>query len=116
MFEEIFAQIENRLKGFKAISVVSSDGIEIASKIKEELPHEILSAELNNILHNLERLKSDISIGSYEEVIIKTDQENVILIKMSDDAFVLLVTDKTDPTGRSVYEVQRLAFNFLEML
>lgn len=116
MFEKLFQEIENSLKGFKAIIVVSSDGIEIDSKIKEDLPHEILSAELNNILHNLERLKADISIGSYEEVVIKTDIENILLVKISKDSFVLLVTDKSDPTGKSVYEIQRLIPKFLEML
>lgn len=116
MFENIFKALEERLAGFKAVAIVSSDGIEIEVKVKEELSHEVLSAELNSILQHLERLNEDISLGSYEEVVIKTNKENICLTRISSEAFVLLVTDKNETTGKSLYEIQRLIPEFLKIL
>ncbi|MCX7831127.1 MAG: roadblock/LC7 domain-containing protein [Acidobacteria bacterium] len=116
MFEQIFELLEERLKGFRAAVVVSSDGIEIEAKVKEELSHEVLSAELNSILQHLERLNEDVSLGSYEEVIIKTNKENVCLVKVSSEAFILLITDKNETTGKAIYEVQRLIPEFSKIL
>ncbi len=116
MFESIFKALEERLKGFKAAAIVSSDGIEIEAKVKEELSHEVLSAELNSILQHLERLNEDVSLGSYEEVVIKTNRENICLTKISSEAFVLLVTDKNETTGKSLYEIQRLIPEFSKIL
>ncbi len=116
MFENIFRELEGRLKGFMAVAIVSADGIEIEAKVKEELSHEVLSAEMNSILQHLDRLQDEISLGAYEEVVIKTDKENICLIRVSEEAFVLLVTDKSETTGRSLYEVQRLIPEFSKML
>jgi predicted regulator of Ras-like GTPase activity (Roadblock/LC7/MglB family) len=116
MFKELFRLLEERVRGFKAVVVVSGDGIEIESKIKSAFSHEILSAELNTILRHLDRLKEDSQIGSYEEVIIRTDKENICLIKLSREMFVLFVTETYEPTGHSVYEVKRLSPDFLKIL
>lgn len=107
MFEKIFDEIESKIADFKAISVVSMDGIEIESRIKEDLQHEVLSAEMNGILQHLKRLKDDVSIGLYEEVVIKTEKENICLIKINEEVFVLIVTGKSVPTGKVIYEVVR---------
>lgn len=116
MFETVFGKLEERLKGFRAAVFVSVDGIEIEARVKEELSHEVLSAELNSILQHLERLNKDVSLGSYEEVIIKTDKENVCLIKISKEAFILLIIEKSETTGKAIYEVERLIPEFLEIL
>jgi predicted regulator of Ras-like GTPase activity (Roadblock/LC7/MglB family) len=116
MFKELFKLLEERVKGFKAAVVVCGDGIEIESQMKNAFSHEILSAELNTILRHLDRLKEDSQIGSYEEVVIRTDKENICLVKLSKDIFVLFVTETYEPTGHSVYEVMRLAPDFLKIL
>lgn len=116
MFKELFRLLEERVKGFRAVVVVSGDGIEIESKINSAFSHEILSAELNTILRHLDRLREDSQIGAYEEVVIKTDRENICLVKLSNEMFILFVTDTGEPTGHSVYEVKRLAPDFLEIL
>lgn len=116
MFKELFMLLEERVKGFKAVVVVSGDGIEIESRMNGEFSHEILSAELNTILRHLDRLREDSQIGSYEEVMIRTDRENICLVKLSNEMFILFVTDTCEPTGHSVYEIKRLAPEFLKIL
>ncbi len=49
-------------------------------------------------------------------MIIRTDRENICLVKLSREIFVLFVTETSEPTGRSVYEVKRLAPEFLKIL
>jgi predicted regulator of Ras-like GTPase activity (Roadblock/LC7/MglB family) len=116
MFEAVFSQIENALPGLRAISVVGDDGIEIDSYVKSDLAHEVISAEMTGILRTLDRAKSELSLGRLDEVVIRTDEENILLLSLNAGLFVLLVTDPTEATGRARYEVKRLAHQIIEIL
>ena len=63
MFESLFAGLEQSLPGMKAIALVGDDGIEVDSHVKADMPHEVLSAEMNGILRNLERLRQELELG-----------------------------------------------------
>lgn len=116
MFKEIFRELAAAIPGFRAGSVVGSDGIEIQSHVPSDLPHEVLSAELNGILRNLDRLKADVGIGLLEEVVVRTDSENILLLRLSPDMFVLVITDRDNPTGPARYAIQRMAHRFMAVL
>ncbi len=116
MFREQFRALEGLVPGFRAAAVVGSDGIEIESHVVADLPHEVLSAELNGTLRNLDRLREEAGIGDLEEVVIRTSGENLLLLRLSPELFVLTITDASQPTGRARYEVQRLAHEFLRAL
>jgi len=116
MFKTLFAELAAVIPGFRAGSVVGSDGIEIESHVPSDLPHEVLSAELNGILRNLDRLKVDVGIGVLEEVMVRTDAENILLLRLSPDMFILVITDRESPTGPARYAIQRMAHRFLAVL
>lgn len=116
MFKDLFRTLEATVPGFRAAAVVGSDGIEIESHVVESLPHEVLSAELNGTLRNLDRLKEEVGIGSLQEVVVRTDAENLLMFRLSDELFVLMITGAGESTGRARYEIQRLAHRFLAVL
>jgi predicted regulator of Ras-like GTPase activity (Roadblock/LC7/MglB family) len=116
MFRELFRILAGVIPGFRAASVVGYDGIEIESHVPSDLPHEVLSAELNGILRNLDRLKADVGMGTLEEVVIRTNAENILLLRLSPELFILVITEPGHSTGQARYEVQRLAHRFLEAL
>ncbi len=116
MFDKIFQRLENALPGFRAAAVVGSDGIEIEAWVRSELPHEVLSAELNGLLRNLDRLQSEAGIGGLEEVVIRTSGENLLMLRLSPELFVLVITGVDQPTGKARYEIQRLAQAFMTQL
>ncbi|MCI4398370.1 MAG: hypothetical protein JHC34_05965 [Acidobacteria bacterium] len=116
MFDLTFRRLEEALPGFRAAAVVGSDGIEIEAWVRSELPHEVLSAELNGLLRNLDRLQSEIGIGVLEEMAIRTSEENLLMLRLSPELFILAITDASQPTGKARYEIQRLAHLFLAQL
>lgn len=116
MFEDIFQQLEQALPGMLAVAVVADDGIEIESRIRTEIPHEVMSAELNGALRNLKRLQQDLELGALREVIIRTEKENLLLFTITEGFFVLLVTTPAEATGKARYEIQRRAHLFLQLL
>ena len=116
MFEREFLRLEGALPGFRAAAVVGGDGIEIEAWVRSELPHEVLSAELNGLLRNLDRLRSEVGIGVLEEMIIRTSEENLLMLRLSPELFILVITEAAQPTGKARYEIQRLAQAFLAQL
>ena len=116
MFDEVFQRLERALPGFRAAAVVGSDGIEIESWVRSELPHEVLGAELNGLLRNLDRLQSEIGIGALEEMTIRTTEENILMLRLSPELFILAITEAAQPTGKARYEIKRLAHLFMAQL
>jgi predicted regulator of Ras-like GTPase activity (Roadblock/LC7/MglB family) len=116
MFKSLFAGLEQSLPGMKAIALVGDDGIEVDSYVKDDLPHEVLSAEMNGILRNLDRLRHELELGKLTEVILRTQNQNIILFSLAEGLFILLVTEPTETTGRARFEIQRLAPKFVEIL
>ena len=116
MFEPQFSQLEQALPGLRAVAVVGNDGIEVDHFVKADLPHEVLSAEMNGVMRNLERLREELDLGRLGEVIVRTEMQNVVLLALSPEIFLLVVTDPQETTGKTRYEVQRLAHAFLEVL
>lgn len=116
MFEALFRQLEAALPGLRAIAVVGDDGIEVESHVRSELPHEVLSAEMNGILRNIDRLRREMDLGTLSEVMVRTDLQNILLFSLAEGVFILAVTDPAEATGRTRYEVQRVAHAFLDIL
>ena len=116
MFREVFSEIEAQVPDLQAISLVGRDGIEIDSRVREDLPHEVLSAEMNGLLRNLERLESEFGLGKTEEMVIRTAAQNILLFALSREIFVLVITGPSSATGQTRYHIQRQAHRFLEVL
>ena len=116
MFEALFEQIEEGLPGFRAIAVVGDDGMEVEARIKKELPHEVLSAEMNGIVRIIKRLREELDMGELSELILRTDRRNIILFDLKAGLFILLVTDFSETTGRTRFKVQSLASKFMDAI
>jgi len=116
MFRKIFQSLEETNPGLKSISVVGRDGIEVDHYVREDLPHDVLSAEMNGILKNLERMAAEYGLESILEVVIRSKDQNILLLNLSEELFLLMITDPEETTGKARYEIKRHAHRFLEAL
>jgi predicted regulator of Ras-like GTPase activity (Roadblock/LC7/MglB family) len=116
MFRDVFRELETSVPDLHAACLVGRDGIEIDTHVREDLPHEVLSAEMNGLLRNLERLEEEFGLGQTQEMVIRTDIQNVLILGLSRDLFVLTITGPSVATGLARYHVQRIAHRFLEIL
>ncbi len=117
MFESQFDRLLDALPGVNALAVVGDDGIEIESRVRDgNVPHEVLSAEMNGVLKTMQRLRSELELGRLNELIVRTEAQNIILFALAEGLFILLVSDPAETTGRTRYEVQRIAHQFQDAL
>ena len=116
MFESLFEQLDSSVPGLRAVSVVGNDGIEIEQYVKSELAHDVLSAEMTGILRTLERLQGELSLGTLQEVVVRTNTQNLFMFSLSGGIYILMVTESPATTGKARYEVQKLAHKFSELL
>ena len=116
MFESIFDDLEHALPGLLAVAIVAEDGIEVESRVRAELPLDVMNAELNGVLRTLNRFQKEQDLGTMREVVIRTEKQNVLLVALSEGLFALVVTDPSESTGRVRYEVQRRIHLMTELL
>ncbi len=116
MFRDIFHSLEEAIPGLRLVSVVARDGIEVDYFVREDLPHDVFSAELNGVLKNLERIAEEYELHSISEVVIRAKEHNILLLNLSQEVFVLVFIAPEEPTGKARYEIQRHAHRFLEVL
>jgi predicted regulator of Ras-like GTPase activity (Roadblock/LC7/MglB family) len=116
MFEPLFSQLDASIPGLRAVSVVGNDGIEIEQYVKSQLAHDVLSAEMTGILRTLERLHGELDLGKLQEVIVRTDLQNIFIVSLSGGLYILLVTDSASTTGKARYAVQKITHKFSELL
>ena len=116
MFSDLFRHLEASIPALQAVTVVGRDGIEIQSHVRGDLPHEVLSAEMNGLLRNIERMGAELGMEMASEVIIRNQAQNMLLFSLSRDLFLLVITGPTSATGATRYQVQRVAHRFLDAL
>lgn len=116
MFSALFDELHRTVPGLKAVFVVGDDGIEVGGTRFEELPHEVLSAEMSGLLKTLKRLREEIALGAPRDLAIRTDAEILLLCPLQEGLSILLVAGEGTPTGLARYQVQRLAHRFQEAL
>jgi len=116
MFRDLFASLESSIPGFRFICVVARDGIEVGSHQSGDFPHEVMSAELNGVLRNLERMGEEYDLDGIDQVLIRTGNQSIFVQNLSSELFVLVGMDPNAPTGKTRYEILRNAHRFLEML
>ncbi len=116
MFSVLFDELHRSVPGLKAVSVVGDDGIEVDGRRYEELPQEVLSAEMNGLLKTLKRLREEIALGAPRDLVIRTDAEVLLLCPLQGGLSVLVVAGEGTSAGLARYHVQRLAHRFVEAL
>jgi len=116
MFEALFKKLEAQIVGFRFAAVVGDDGIEVEVYMKSELPHEMLSAEMNGIVRTINRMQGELSLGKLSEMVVRAEEQNVILSNLQEGLFILVVTDSSETTGRTRYLIQAIAPEFMSVL
>lgn len=116
MFEVLFKKMEEKIAGFRFAAVVGDDGMEVEMYMKSELPHEILSAEMNGIVRTINRMQDELNLGKLSEMVIRAEEQNVILFSLQEGLFILVVTEASEATGRTRYLIQAIAHEFMSIL
>lgn len=109
MFESRLRDLLQRVEGACAVSLVASDGIAVQSYSAGAGPDlEVLAAEL---LSQVGRV-SDLSVGKVDQFVIAADPYTVMLGRLTDSYFLMLVLGEEGNFGRARFELRRAPLEF----
>jgi predicted regulator of Ras-like GTPase activity (Roadblock/LC7/MglB family) len=96
-----------------AVSLVAGDGISIESVGGEELDLEVLAAESVSMARGIASEERALGVGSTERLEIETNTCILILSRIRDGYFLLLVVGVGHPLGRARFEIRRASPRFV---
>jgi predicted regulator of Ras-like GTPase activity (Roadblock/LC7/MglB family) len=109
MFEDRLRELVERVGGACAATLVASDGISVQSFSSQEGPDlEMLAAEL---LSQIGRL-SDLAVGKVGQYMIAADAYTVMLGRLTDGYYLMLVLGQGGNVGRARYELRRAPLEY----
>jgi predicted regulator of Ras-like GTPase activity (Roadblock/LC7/MglB family) len=112
-----------RLRGMKfsapdiiAVSLISSDGLTIASAMPEELEEDRVAAMAAAILSLGERISLELGRGDLNEVYIKGNMGYVLLTSVGDNAVLAALVQEEGKLGMIFLELRRAAKDLLRII
>jgi predicted regulator of Ras-like GTPase activity (Roadblock/LC7/MglB family) len=109
MFDSRLRELLQRVEGACAVSLVASDGISVQSVVDGPGPDlEVLAGEL---LSQVGRV-SDLSVGKVDQFVIAADAYTVMLGRLTDSYFLMLVLGEEGNFGRARFELRRAPLEF----
>ena len=117
MFLERLSRIANRISGASALILVSSDGIPVESvSLEDGLDLEMLSAEFLALIRSMSDNHRELDVGSVRQVTVSTGRYQLLASSLTDDYYLLLVTQPQAVLGRARFELRRAPALFVDDL
>jgi len=109
MFDDRLRGLTERVEGACGAALVASDGITVRAYASKPGPDlEMIGAEL---LAQIGRV-SDLSVGRVDQFVIAADPYTVLLGRLTDSYFLMLVLGAGGNFGRARYELRRAPLDF----
>jgi predicted regulator of Ras-like GTPase activity (Roadblock/LC7/MglB family) len=114
--DRILAELVGQVPEVEAASVVSFDGLAMASALPHDMDEDRVAAMSAALLSLGERAAEGLGRGALSQVFIEGENGTVFLISADDEAVLVAVTSKGAKTGLMLFEVRRAAAAIAEVL
>lgn len=114
--ERILAELVGQVPEVEAASVVSFDGLAMASALPAGMDEDRVAAMSAALLSLGERAAEGLGRGALSQVFVEGENGTVFLISADDEAVLVAVTAKGAKTGLMLFEVRRAAKAVAEAL
>ena len=114
--DRILAELVGQVPEVEAASVVSFDGLPMASALPLGMDEDRVAAMSAALLSLGERAAEGLGRGTLSQVFIEGEKGTVFLISADDEAVLVAVTAKGAKTGLMLFEVRRAAAAIAEVL
>jgi len=114
--DRILAELVGQVPEVEAASVVSFDGLAMASALPPGMAEDRVAAMSAALLSLGERAAEGLGRGTLSQVFIEGENGTVFLISADDEAVLVAVTAKGAKTGLMLFEVRRAAAAVAEAL
>lgn len=114
--DRILVELVGQVPEVEAASVVSFDGLAMASALPHGMDEDRVAAMSAALLSLGERAAEGLGRGALSQVFIEGENGTVFLISADDEAVLVAVTVKGAKTGLMLFEVRRAAAAVAEVL
>ncbi len=114
--DRILAELLHQTPGVEAASVVSFDGLPMASALPSGMDEDRVAAMSAALLSLAERAAQDLGRGDLSQVYIEGEHGTVFLVSAKDEAVLIAVTAAGAKVGMMLYEVKLAASRVGEAL
>ena len=113
MFLERLSRISNSIDGALALSLVGKDGMPVESVSSDpDVDIEVLAAELVAQVKAISDQQRELAVGEVQHFAVTTDIRTLMVTKVADGFYLLLVLDKDGSYGRARFELRRARLLF----
>jgi predicted regulator of Ras-like GTPase activity (Roadblock/LC7/MglB family) len=113
VFRDRLSDLRSAVPGATAVCLVAGDGISIESVGGQDLDLEVLAAESVAMARGIASEDRALGIGGTERLEIETNACVLILSRIRDGYFLLLVVGAGHPLGRARFEIRRASPRFV---
>lgn len=108
MFLERLSQINDRIQGAVALSLVGKDGIVVESINSDPaLDMELLAAELIAQVRAISDNHRELEVGEVEHLSVTTDRLTLMISAVTRDYYLFLVLGRNGNYGQARFELRR---------
>jgi len=100
----------------KTVIIVSVDGLPLVSKSNVETDEEKISAVASLAMSSLEKVAGELSLGDFENAIVRTNEGVVFLYDLGKEGTLVAVADKSVKLGLALYELKKAAADAEQVL
>ena len=94
-FSDVLKEMTGKVEGAEGAVIVGMDGIIVEEFIRKPgMDLQSVGAEYGNILKEVQNVSGSLGLGPAREVSVRTDVRDLIIRKINDDYFLVLVLSK----------------------
>ena len=109
VFQEMSERVRDKVRGFRALAVVSLDGIILDQVVVHPVVDAEALSEYATLLRIADRTSQDTRMGELMETVWIADRSVALTRRVSSDSFLILVADPDVPTGQARYALKQAA-------
>jgi len=113
---ETLKELRSDSNGVQAVVLISSDAMALASDMPDGMEEELMSATASSLIAAGERVAGELSRGSLDQVYLRGQEGDLVVVKVNDDALLACTVDKAAKMGMTLLEVNRCAQKLADII
>ena len=109
VFQEMSERVRDKVRGFRALAVVSLDGIILDQVVIHPVVDDEALSAYATLLRISDRTSQDTRMGELMETVWIADRSVALTRRVSSDSFLVLVSDPDVSTGLARYALKQAA-------
>jgi predicted regulator of Ras-like GTPase activity (Roadblock/LC7/MglB family) len=110
VFKEALTDLQQRVEGTLAVSLMGLDGIAIDSVNRGNIPLENLGAEFGSMIKSIRASNTEINAGEFQQFSVVTDKYIIVLAAVTSEYFILMVMSPTGNYGKARFELTKAKY------